>query len=218
METDQLIDQLSGKVQRTGHLSPPLLRTAAWFAMTIPYAIVIVLIQPLPFDQWKIADVRFVIEQIAALATAVTSANAAFSSVIPGYDRKILLQPLIPLAIWLAVLGEGCLHDWRQLGSDGLILRDDWGCLPLALAISVVPAIAIVIMLRRGAPLIPHFSLALASMAVVAFANFTMRLHHYGDVSIMILVWHFGAVLFFTLIAGVLGPHFLNWRRVRPVG
>src|SRR5262249_10352376 len=143
------------------------------------------------------------------------SAIAAFQSVIPGFNRLKLMWLVLPLLLWLAVLGEACLHDLRNFGSSVLILRDDWGCLSPALAISLVPAIAIRMMLRRCAPPIPHITLALASLAVVAFANFTMRLHHYGDASIIILVWHFGAVIVFTLIASMLGARFLNWRHVR---
>jgi hypothetical protein len=217
LDTSQLIDQISENIEPTGQLSRPWVRTGIWFSIAIPYAIAIILIQPLAFDHWKIADVRFVIEQMAAIATAVLSANAAFQSIIPGFNRLKLLWPFLPLLLWLLVLGDGCWRDWQIYGNNALSLRDDWGCLPPALAISLLPAITIVVMLRRGAPLIPHVTLAFASMAVVAFANFTMRFHHYGDASIIILVWHFGMVVAFTLVASMFGAQLLNWRHVRSV-
>lgn len=162
-----------------------------------------------------IADWRFVIEEVAALVTAITAVVAAFSSVVPGQNRKLLLVPLAPLAVWLATLGEGCLNDWLRLGSAGLKLRFDWECIRPAAIIGIVPAIAIVVMLRRGAPLIPRTTLALAAVAVAALVNFVLRLHHLGDVSVMVLVWHFGSVILFACIGGLIARHVLNWQRVR---
>jgi hypothetical protein len=46
-----------------------------------------------------LADPRFVIEQAATFATALTAAFAAFCSVVPGIDRSVLLLPLAPLAL-----------------------------------------------------------------------------------------------------------------------
>ena len=186
-----------------------------WFAISAASAAAVILSQPLDFGLWQM-DTRFAIEQIATAATAVSAALAAFWSVVPGYDRKLWLLPLLPLAIWLASLGEGCLHDWLQFGSAGLELRMDWDCMPAAAAIGIVPAIAIVVMLRRGAPLVPHVTLALAAVAVAAVSNFATRLHHYGDVSVMILVWHFGSVAVLALVAGLFGRHILKWQRHRP--
>ena len=77
--------------------------------------------------------------------------------------------------------------------------------------------IAIVIMLRRGAPLVPRTTLALAAVAVAALANFALRLHHLGDVSIMVLVWHFGSVILLACVAGLIARHILNWQRVKSV-
>jgi hypothetical protein len=139
---------------------------------------------------------------------------AAFCSIIPGYNRKILFLPLVPLAAWLATVGEGCLRDWLGFGAAGLNLRPDWGCLPPAALVGIFPAIVMVVMLRRGAPLVPRASIALGAVAVGALGNFGLRLFHLGDASIMVLFWHIGTVALLSLLAGCLGRHVLHWRHV----
>src|SRR5258705_12549819 len=51
--------------------------------------------------------VRLAVEQTAILATALTAAISAFAILIPGQTENYFL-PLIPLAVWLASLGQGC--------------------------------------------------------------------------------------------------------------
>src|SRR5262245_47391866 len=157
-------------------------------------------------------DAQFWVEQIATLATALAAGAAAFYSIVPGSNRKLLWLPLIPFAIWLAALGQGCVRDWLRLGAHGVDLRVDWGCFPSMAAIGILPAIAMVVMLRRGAPLFPRVSVALGGLAVAAVANFGLRLYHVGDATIMVLVWHMGCVALLTVLAGVIGRQVLYWR------
>jgi hypothetical protein len=153
-----------------------------------------------------------VIEQAATLATALTAAIAAFRSAIPGFDRRILLLPLVPLGLWLASVGHGCLQDWLRLGADGLAIRPDWDCLPMAAIIGIVPAVAIIVMLRKGASLHPRLTLALAALAVAAVANFGLQFAHFRDASIMVLTWHLGAAAVLAALGGWFGERVLGWR------
>jgi len=155
---------------------------------------------------------RFVLELGAILATAVTAAIAAFSSVVPGRDQRFLLLPLIPLVVWLVTLGHSCLQDWRLLGTAGLRVRADWDCAVPALIVSTLPAGAMLLMLRRGAPLLPAVSLALGVLATGAIANFGLLIFHTGDLSIQILVWHGGGAIVMSLMASLVGPRVLHWR------
>jgi hypothetical protein len=213
LETSQLIHELAGRSQPVRRLASPWRRAAVWLAISAVYAVAVIFIQPLPFSQWRM-EPRFAIEQIATIATAVTAAIAAFWSVVPGSDRRWVLLPLVPLAVWLMTLGETCVRDWRLLGWAGLAPGTDWDCVWLAAVVGFVPAAAIVAMLRRGAPLVPRASLALAAVAVAAFANFVIRLHHPGDLGLTILAWHFGMVAVLACIAGLLARHVLKWPRV----
>jgi hypothetical protein len=87
-----------------------------WLAISLPYVCAVVVMKPEAIDFLGKIDARFALEQGAILATTLTAAIAAFASVIPGHHRKIYLLPLVPLAVWLASLGEGCASDWLRLG------------------------------------------------------------------------------------------------------
>ncbi len=215
MKTEDLIQQLAGQPGPVHRLAAPWRRAFLRLVVSGAYAALFVFFSRLDFASWSMTNERYVIELAATAATAVTAAIVAFCSVIPGYDRKWLWLPVVPLAVWLATLSEGCMHDWLQSGRSALTLREDWDCLESAAVIGVIPAIAIVFMLRRGAPLVPNASLALAAVAVAALSNFVMRLHHYSDASIIILVWHLGSVLLVALIASAFGSRLLKWRHLQ---
>ena len=119
-----------------------------------------------------LADPRMVVEEVATLVTAITAALAAFQSTVPGASRRWFWVPVATLAVWLAAVGAGCVDDYVRLGMEGLTVRFDGGCMVPAVLIGVVPTVAIVVMLRRGAPLVPRLTLALAGLAVAALANF----------------------------------------------
>jgi hypothetical protein len=213
METSDLIARLAAESTPVRRLPAPWLRALFWLAVAAPYVAFVVMLGPMPHDLSPIPhDVQFMVEQAATLATAVAAAVVAFCSVVPGYDRRLVLLPLVPFAVWLATLGQSCLRDWIKLGTQGLELRPDWGCLPSAAWIGIVPAIAMVIMLRRGAPLFPRATIALGGLAVAALANFGLRLFHLGDASIMVLFWHFGSVALLAALASLVGRQFLYWR------
>src|SRR3546814_17511853 len=93
-------------------------------------AIVVMLMAPRDDLVEKLSETRFVIEQAAAGATAVTAAIAAFFLVIPGHSRKLALLPIFPLAIWLGSLGFGCLQSWLQFGTEAWQINPDWICFP----------------------------------------------------------------------------------------
>lgn len=215
MDTDRLIAELAGRTEPVRRLRPPWMRAAIWLALAIPPLILVVGVHGIDVDlPTALADRRFVIEQGATLATALTAAVAALASTVPGASRKWLWLPVVPLAVWLTTVGAGCIEDWQILGPAGLQLRWDGACfLPMVL-IGIVPAVSMVTMLRHGAPLSPRLTLILAALATAGVVNFALRFFHFGDVSIMVLVWHLGLVGLLSIIAGLLGPRFLGWGRL----
>ncbi|MBS0536395.1 MAG: DUF1109 domain-containing protein [Proteobacteria bacterium] len=215
MDTQHLIDTLIDNSRPVQRLPRPWVRCALWLAIAVPYlALIVVMMSPRPDLATKFAESRFLIEQLAALATAVTAAIAAFAATVPGYNRKVLLLPVIPLAVWLGVLGQGCISTWLHLGSAGLSLQSDWICLPAIALAGAVPAIAMVVMLRRGAPMMPYLTVALGALASAGLGNFALRLFHAQDASLMVLVWQFGSVFLLAASATYAGPYLLNWRSV----
>jgi hypothetical protein len=218
MQTNDLIQRLAADTGAVRRLKPPWQRGLLWFTLVLPYVAAVVWGHLARLDAAQVvADPRFMVEQAATLATALAAAFAAFGSVVPGFDRRALLLPLAPLALWLASVGHGCVQDWLLLGADGLALRPDWDCLPAALLIGAVPAAAMVVMLRRGAPLYPRATLMLGALAVAAVSNLGMQVFHFRDASIMLLVWHAGGVAVLALLAGSLGRRLLRWSHTKAV-
>jgi hypothetical protein len=215
MDTERLIQTLVDTARPVRPLPPPWIRAALWLAIGIPYLVLVVSVMSPRVDLiTKMGDTRYLFEQFAALATGIAAALAAFASTIPGYNRKILLLPVLPLAAWLGSLGEGCITTWIRLGADGLTLRPDWFCFPAIILVGAIPAVAMVIMLRRGAPLMPCTTVALGGLAAAGLGNFGLRFFHPQDASLMVLIWQFGSVFILATVAGCLGRYVLNWRSV----
>src|SRR5262245_1929413 len=215
LDTDALIRRLAETGVPVRRLPAPWIRTMAWLAIGVPYlALVVIAASPRSDLLQKLSEWRFVIEQAAALATGIAAAVAAFATVVPGFSRKLLLLPLLTLAVWLATLGQGCIQSWIRLGPDGLSLQPDWFCFLAIVLVGAVPAITIAAMVRRGAPLTPHLTAALGGLAAAGIGNFGLRFFHPQDASLMVLVWQFGTVVLLSAIAGSTGRYVLSWRAV----
>jgi hypothetical protein len=215
MTTGRLIEQLAGSLAAMPPLPRPWLRTARWLSLSLLFvALVVLIVSPRADLTDKLSETRFLIEQGAALLTGVMAAYAAFASTIPGVSRKVILLPLLPLAIWLGSLGQGCLDAWVRSGPEGLALQPDWLCFPAILLVGSLPAIAMLAMLQRGAPLSPRLSVALGGLAAAGLGDFGRRMFHPQDASVMVLVWQVGSVLILAALAGCIGRRLFDWRSV----
>jgi len=213
VDTDALIKKLSEDAAPTQPLANPWLRTIVWLAISVPYVVVVItLFSPRTDLAAKLAEVRFLIEQIAAFATAFTAAIAAFASTIPGYDKKYLLLPLVPLSAWLVSIGIGCFVDFSHSGFHLTVFHVDWICLPGIILVGAMPGLAIVLMLQRGAPLSPASSTMLGGLAAAALGDFGLRFFHPEDTGLLVLTWQFGSVFLLSAFAAWVGPRVLSWK------
>jgi hypothetical protein len=213
MDTDTLVDRLAQELKPVRRLRPPWIRTMAWCLVALTYvALVVFVVSPRADLMSKAFDWRYAIEQTAAFATAIAAATAAFATTIPGHDRRLVFLPMLPLTVWLGTLGQGCLEDWLHFGANGMALTPDWFCFPAIAMVGAIPAIAMAVMLRRGAPLTPHLTTALGGLAAAGLANFGLRLFHDQDASLMVLVWQVGSVAILTAACTLAGRQIINWR------
>lgn len=211
MKTDDLIGELSLGLAPVKPLTTPERRLMLWLALAIPYLAVIVAFDGLSQElAQRLAEPRFLLEQGAALATALLAGYAALSLSIPGRPAWLAWLPFLSLAVWLASLGQGCWQSWLAFGAGGLIPENDWGCIPSIMLGSLVPAGVLVFMLRRGLVFLPKQALLLAALASAGLAELGLRLHHPVDSSIVVLVWHGGIVLAIALLGRALGPRLLK--------
>ena len=210
MNSNELITRLTEDLTPVRPLRPPWARAGLWLALTLPAVAALVWGKLNVDTSLVMSDARFMVEEAATLATALTAALAAFASAVPGCDRRILLLPLAPLALWIASVGHACLQDWIRLGAEGLAIRPDWDCLLLAIMIGLVPAALIITMLRTAPSLRPRSTLALAALAVASIANLGLQFAHVRDASIMVLTWHLGAAAVFSALGGWFGERILG--------
>jgi hypothetical protein len=211
--TEGLIKRLAKDVEPIRPLRRPWLRAAGWLLLSAPYIFIVVLMMSPRSDlTLRFLDLRYVVEQLAALTAGISAALAAFATVIPGYNRKLLIVPLTSVGVWMGTVGHGCIQDWMLLGPEGLVFGPDWMCLPVIALFGTVPALVIAVMLRRGAPMTPHLTAALGGLAAAGLGNFGLRFVHTQDASLMVLVWQFGSVFLLSALAGWAGHLLLNWR------
>src|SRR5262245_34883890 len=107
METDQLVQCLVAQVEPVRRLSPPWRRSLLWLNLSLLYIAVVAGIHLVASGEAGTIGARLALEQAAMLATAVTAAIAAFSSVVPGRDRRYLVLPLVSPSGWVVTPGPG---------------------------------------------------------------------------------------------------------------
>ncbi len=213
IDTDALIDRLAGEAGPVRVVAPVWQRVALWLALAVPPLLVIVAVHGLVLDLAGLMGNHLLLaEQLAALATAVAAAGAAFASTIPGIDRRWRWLPVAPLVVWLLLIGKGCFDDWVRLGPDGITIAPDFTCFTPMVLMAMVPGAAMLVMLRRGAPLAPRTTLFLGALATAALVAFGLRFFHPDDATISILVWHMGFAALLVGAASLAGRRVLGWQ------
>jgi hypothetical protein len=214
-ETEQIIEQLTQLLRPARPLPRPYVRAAAWLAISLGYIAVVFVLMPRDRNLLsQNAHSSFAIEQVAALITGFAAAMAALITIIPGRDRRWAILPVLPLSLWLCSLAPSCLREFSQIGLQALFMRHNLWCVPSILLFGTVPAIAMLLMLRRGAPLTPHITAALGGLAAAGVGNVGVRLVHPEDVSVMLVLWHVGGVMLLSAIASCAGRSLFNWRSI----
>jgi hypothetical protein len=211
-QTDKLIDELSRTLEPAVPLRHPFVRAAAWTGGGLLYVTLVVMfmtrdgVLAMPWS-----DVPFALQQLAALASAGTAAAAAFSLTVPGRGRRPLLAAAAAAGVWLGLVVSGCIRDWMIAGDAGLALRSDWACVIGIPLTAVLPALALTVMLRRGAPLVPRMTTATGGCAVASLASLAMCVAQPHERDIVVLVWHGATIAAMSVLAGLAGRSILHW-------
>ena len=210
MKAEELITCLTADAASVKRLAPPMRLAAYWLiASIIQAALVVSYLGLRPDITERLSEPHFLFETGAAVATAMFAAVAAFCAGCPGRPLWERFAPVLPISAWLMFL----VYGYRSAGDEAGLLRlpADPLCLPFIVAVGFLPAMLIFWMIRRGAPLAPTSTAALASLAAAALGAAGLRLFHPQDESIMILIWQCGSVLVLTLAGAVIGRHLIYW-------
>lgn len=202
MDTNQIIAGLVADATPVKRLRSPMVRMVLWVLASIP-AIALLIWYNGGVDSGfaKMIHVpHFDIGMMASLVTGLVAAYAALVASIPGRSQRVLLAPLVPLAIWIGTLGFGCWQDWLTLGPRGVRFGIAWDCMIDTVMMGILPGLVILIMLRRAMPTNRVGAAATAALAAGSLAAFGTSFFHELDRSMIFLIWHVGVVL---LVVGI---------------
>lgn len=208
MDTEQLIEALAKHGQHvcpTQNVSKSLI---CWLATALPASSVIIMMMGLRPDLFeKLTEPQFLIQEAAALATAIFAASAALYASIPGQPSWKLVLPLAPFFVWMFSLGRQCWNEWLEAGWFGMEYQSDAMCIPAIMMAGLVPALSLYFLIRKGVVLSSPIALALAFLAASALGDATLRLFHPTDAALMLIVWQWGTVVTLTGIGALAGRH-----------
>ncbi|MDE2583317.1 MAG: DUF1109 family protein [Rhodospirillales bacterium] len=206
MQTDTLVQNLAADLLPVRRLPPPWVRFGWWLLVSAPAVGVVALLFGLRPDLGaRFADPVFVIEEAAALATALTGAYAALCAGLPDRPDWKIWVPLVPMMVWLGSLGTQCLDVALRVGPQGLAVTSDPMCVPAVALGGLIPAVAIFVQLRRGGRFRSTHACLCGALGAAALAGAALRLYHPEDAAIMVIVWQFGSVALLSLAAGAVG-------------
>ena len=212
MNTEDLIHRLGDDLRAVKPLAPPWKRAATWLGCATAYVCGVALITWARGHSLEGAG-NDLAQQAALIATAAAASFAAFASVVPASDRRVLGIPLLPGMLVMTALLWGCVVDLRTLGTLGIGRETDWPCV-----VSIATGGALlwslgVTMVRRGAPLTPRVTSLLVGVAAFSVANLEACLSRGHTFTITVLLWHgLTTALFITALAQV-GRTLLIWKK-----
>jgi hypothetical protein len=216
MRTDELIVELARSAVPVRRLPSPSIRLARWTAATAPLmALAVIVIGPRADVIAAMSDPAFSGIAGVTIITALLSAASALILGIPGAERSAWQRalPLVAGSLWalalvrlLAAEGEA-VHRLRQWPFH-------WLCLIEIVGLSLIPAWALLTMLRRAAPLQRAWAGALATLAAVALGAAATQFLCPLDDPAHQLVGHVLPVAVLVMFGALVGRPYLNWMRL----
>jgi hypothetical protein len=214
MQTERLIERLTAELTPVRRISGPLTRLAWWLLVSVPAAGLVAWAFGLRPDlAARLADRSFLLEEGAALLTAVVGIYAALCAGLPDQPGWKVWLPMAPMALWLGLLGRQCVDVFLRLGPDGLSITSDAMCLPAIILGGLVPAIVIVVMLRRSGKFRTTHACLCGALGAAALSAAALRLYHREDAAVMVIVWQLGSVALFSLLAGAISRKLVDTRQ-----
>jgi hypothetical protein len=213
MRTDELIVELARSAGPVRPLPSPSIRLARWTAVTAPLMVLaVIVIGPRADVIAAMSDPAFVGIAGVTIVTALLSAASAFVLGVPGAERSIWqrMLPLLAGSLWALTLAyllttEGSavqrLQQWPF----------HWLCLVEIAGLSIGPAWALVMMLRRAAPLRRAWAGALAILGSVALGAAATQFLCPLDDPAHQLVGHAFPVAVMALLGALVIGRYLNW-------
>jgi hypothetical protein len=215
VKTDLLIVELARDLRPVRPLSSPSLRLSRWLAAVVAVAAFgIWLLSPRPDLASAINNAVFDTRFVLTAAAGIFAGAAAFVLSVPGAERYRAQRiiPFICAIAWTLLLGVLLIGGGR--GVERLVAFPvNWPCGYKILAFSVIFGSALLIGLRRAAPLELIWSAALAALSSTALAAAATQLICPVDDPAHQIVGHVVPVTVLAILGTLIGFRTLNWRR-----
>ncbi|MGH9200144.1 MAG: NrsF family protein [Vicinamibacterales bacterium] len=215
LKTDDFIERLAAGVEPVAPLPRPWRRAATWLVGATVYIGILAMMMTSSVDvsangvAW-----RFVLPQVAAIVVSGAAAAAAFASIVPGASPRAVLWPAAAVALWIGTLLVGSVQEWQTTGAVGLAPQREWLCVAMIGLGGALPALAMVQMLRQGAPLTPRVTSALVVLAAAGLANVGACISHPHASSAVVLIWHGATVVSLVAVSTWAGRFVFSWARL----
>lgn len=209
--TPELIDLLAKSAQPIRRLPSPHMRSATWLLFAITVLTVIALYHGLRSDiAERLSEPVFLMQVGASLMTGITAAYAAFCLSLPDRSPLWAFAPVPTLALWISVIGYGCLSSWVSLPSSGLPRSVVFQCLGTIALTSAPLLLLFAIMLRPSRAAKPTSASMMGALSVASFAAAGVSLVHNIEASMMVIMLNVGTVALMLALSGMFGPRVVS--------
>ena len=209
MNTNDLIENLARGLEPVAPLWRPGTRAAIWLLGAVFYVGILVVGMSAVRAGAAGVGAGFWVSQIAAIVVGLLASRAAFVSVIPGLPTHAHVWAGLAALVWLGTLVAASPwdFDWATV----LGASHEWVCIGFIVIGGTPLMLVLTVMLRRGAPLNPAATAALAALAVGATANVGACLSLPHTNSAITLVWHGGVVMVLAAVAALTAGLIFGW-------
>jgi hypothetical protein len=214
IDTNRLIDQLSARALPVRRMSSPLWRTLVWLALALLVVVIIVS----NFDVragWArvMASPDATAEWALSLLTGVLASYAVFQVSVPGRSPRWAWLPVPAAVLWIAGLGLGCMHEFAREGSAALTFHEGpMECFRAITMTSIPLGLVLLLMVRHAGVVRPGSTALLVMLSAATLSSSAVSLiHHGGESSLMVLLWHVGAVLLLSLLSLLFSRRMFAW-------
>lgn len=193
---EKLIADLTTDLKPVHRLFAPFWRATVWICIAALVNAAAVILHGIRPDLTQLlATPSYSLLLAATVITALLAALAVFFISVPGWSKYWALLPIPGVIFWFSVAGYGCFSDWLRVGPEGLKMGHSVDCFSWIVAISLPLSLVLYFMVRHAAWVRPGTTLLLGMLSTAAFAATGLSLLHDLDTSLMIMIWHGGAVL-----------------------
>ena len=212
-DTRALIEQLAVRAGPVTPIASPGVRTLRWALAATLLVATMAASFGLRHDLWSaLSEPAQALEWIGSVLTGLCAAYAAFQVSVPGRSPSWAWLPILPLGVWMSGIGWGCLANYAAQGLPAFALETHSGeCARAIVGMSLPLTVLMLLMVRHAGIVRPGATAMLAALAAAALSAAGVSLFHSGENSLMVLLWHVGAVALLSLASLAFGTRLFAW-------